>query len=59
MNLTPKEARILLILLESKTAYEGLKEAIAAIYGHESDKKITLPRTIKRKIKNLYMSQFK
>lgn len=58
-QLTPKEARILFILLESKTIYEALRDAVTSIYGYENDHKIKWPKTIKRKIKNLYMSQFK
>jgi hypothetical protein len=58
-QLTPKEARILFILLESKTGYELLRDAVTSIYGYENDHKIKWPKTIKRKIKNLYMSQFK
>jgi hypothetical protein len=58
-QLTPKEARILFILLESKTGYELLLDAVTSIYGYEKDHKTKWPKTIKRKIKNLYMSQFK
>jgi len=66
-QLTPKEARVLFILLggeggvrgETKTAYKLLGRAVVCLYGHENDKAIKWPKTIKRKIKNLYMSQFK
>ena len=66
-QLTPKEARVLFILLggqggilgETKTAYKLLGRAVVCLYGHENDKVIKWPKTIKRKMKNLYMSQFK
>jgi hypothetical protein len=66
-QLTPKEARVLYILLggeagirgEAKTAYKLLGRAVACLYGRENDKVIKWPKTIKRKMKNLYMSQFK
>ena len=66
-QLTPKEARVLFILLGgeagirggTKTAYKLLGRAVGSLYGHENDKVIKWPKTIKRKIKNLYMSQFK
>lgn len=58
-QLTPKEARILLVMLENKATFEALREAVICIYGRESDRKVTWPRAIKRKIKKLYESQFK
>jgi len=58
-QLTPKEARTLLILLENKAGYKLLRDAVTSIYGYGSDHKIKWPKAIKRKIKNLYMSQFK
>ena len=65
-QLTPKEARVLFILLggqggilgETKTAYKLLGRAVVCLYGHESDKVIKWPKTIKRKMNKLYMSQF-
>jgi len=65
-QLTPNEARVLFILLggeagirgETKTAYKLLGRAVGSLYGNENDKVIKWPKTIKRKMNKLYMSQF-
>lgn len=58
-QLTPKEARILYMILEEKSIYEAMRKAVMSLYGRDNDKKFSWPRTIKRKVKKLYESQFK